>query len=103
MDGYYQPQILILDEPTRGVDVNTKKDIYHFIHNLTEKGLAVIVISSDMEELIGLAHRVIVMREGMIQGELPQAEMNEENIMFLAAGLQGNTSDIANQQAEVML
>ncbi|WP_038150284.1 sugar ABC transporter ATP-binding protein [Vibrio litoralis] len=98
-----QPQILILDEPTRGVDVNTKKDIYHFIHNLTEQGLAVIVISSDMEELIGLAHRVIVMREGTIQGELPQNEMNEENIMFLAAGLQGSTSNITNQQTEVML
>lgn len=82
------PQILILDEPTRGVDVNTKKDIYHFIHNLTEQGLAVIVISSDMEELIGLAHRVLVMRQGEIQGELTQDEINEESIMFLAAGLQ---------------
>lgn len=98
-----QPQILILDEPTRGVDVNTKKDIYHFIHNLTEQGLAVIVISSDMEELIGLAHRVIVMREGTIQGELPQDEMNEENIMFLAAGLQGNAPQVPPKQAEVML
>lgn len=82
------PKILILDEPTRGVDVNTKKDIYHFIRNLTEQGLALIVISSDMEELIGLAHRVLVMRQGSIQGELLQEDINEENIMFLAAGLQ---------------
>lgn len=95
-----QPQILILDEPTRGVDVNTKKDIYHFIHNLTEQGLAVIVISSDMEELIGLAHRVVVMREGRIQGELKQSDINEENIMFLAAGLSGNSSRNKEQPQE---
>ncbi|MGR5117170.1 sugar ABC transporter ATP-binding protein [Vibrio astriarenae] len=81
------PKILILDEPTRGVDVNTKKDIYHFIHSLTLQGLAVIVISSDMEELIGLSSRVIVMREGRQQGELTGDEITEQNIMLLAAGL----------------
>jgi ribose transport system ATP-binding protein len=89
------PQILILDEPTRGVDVNTKKDIYHFIHSLTESGLAVIVISSEMEELIGLAHRVLVMREGVLQGELEDHAITEQQIMFLAAGL---TADSAEQR-----
>ncbi|WP_089138279.1 sugar ABC transporter ATP-binding protein [Vibrio rumoiensis] len=98
-----QPNILILDEPTRGVDVNTKKDIYHFIHNLTEQGLAVIVISSDMEELIGLAHRIIVMRDGTIQGELKQEEITEENIMFLAAGLQARPETAPTQRKEVIL
>ncbi|MDV7105544.1 sugar ABC transporter ATP-binding protein [Vibrio sp. TH_r3] len=97
-----QPEILILDEPTRGVDVNTKKDIYHFIHNLTEQGLAVIVISSDMEEIIGLAHRIVVMREGRKQGELQQDEINEENIMFLAAGLQHNLKTNNNKPQEVV-
>ncbi|QIA65338.1 ATP-binding cassette domain-containing protein [Vibrio astriarenae] len=82
-----QPKILILDEPTRGVDVNTKKDIYHFIHTLTQQGLAVIVISSDMEELIGLSNRVIVMREGQQQGELTGENITEQNIMLSAAGL----------------
>lgn len=97
-----QPKILILDEPTRGVDVNTKKDIYHFIHNLTEQGLAVIVISSDMEELMGLAHRIIVMRDGSIQGELPREDITEEKIMFLAAGLQ-TSPQRATRSEEVTL
>ncbi|MGL6259737.1 sugar ABC transporter ATP-binding protein [Vibrio sp. WXL210] len=82
-----QPRILILDEPTRGVDVNTKKDIYHFIHSLTKQGLAVIVISSEMEELIGLSNRIIVMREGQQQGELQGEDITEQQIMLLAAGL----------------
>ncbi|WP_432460080.1 MULTISPECIES: sugar ABC transporter ATP-binding protein [unclassified Agarivorans] len=97
-----QPQILILDEPTRGVDVNTKKEIYHFVQNLTEQGLAVVVISSDMEELIGLAHRVLVMREGRIQGELKAQQINEQQIMFLAAGLtsQATTTTLQRQESE---
>ncbi|RKF18485.1 sugar ABC transporter ATP-binding protein [Alginatibacterium sediminis] len=82
-----EPKILILDEPTRGIDVNTKKEIYHFIRELTEQGIAVIVISSEMEEVIGLAHRVMVMREGKVQGELCGADINEQQIMYLAAGL----------------
>ncbi|UPW19327.1 sugar ABC transporter ATP-binding protein [Agarivorans sp. TSD2052] len=90
-----QPQILILDEPTRGVDVNTKKEIYHFVQSMTEQGLAVVVISSDMEELIGLAHRVLVMREGRIQGELHDQDINEEQIMFLAAGLQNQAAPLS--------
>ncbi|GAB1622971.1 sugar ABC transporter ATP-binding protein [Agarivorans albus] len=95
-----QPQILILDEPTRGVDVNTKKEIYHFIQSMTEQGLAVVVISSDMEELIGLAHRVLVMREGQIQGELREQEINEQQIMFLAAGLQSQATSVSTPMQE---
>ncbi|GEM77813.1 sugar ABC transporter ATP-binding protein [Vibrio superstes] len=94
------PRILILDEPTRGVDVNTKKDIYHFIQSLTEQGLAVIVISSEMEELIGLANRVIVMREGKQQGELIGEDITEQQIMLLAAGL---THPEATSEAEGMV
>ena len=92
-----EPEILILDEPTRGVDVNTKKDIYHFIQSLTESGLAVIVISSEMEELIGLAHRVLVMREGELQGELEGQAITEQDIMFLAAGV--TPGDTTTKQA----
>jgi len=89
-----QPDILILDEPTRGVDVNTKKEIYHFIHALTKQGKAVIVISSEMEELIGLAHRVLVMREGKIVGQLSGSEIEEQKIMFLAAGIKNKNSEM---------
>ncbi|UGA55486.1 sugar ABC transporter ATP-binding protein [Vibrio sp. VB16] len=95
-----EPKILILDEPTRGVDVNTKKDIYHFIQNLTEQGLAVIVISSEMEELIGLAHRVMVMREGKLQGELEKEAITEQQIMLLAAGLQAEKTETQHIPSE---
>jgi ribose transport system ATP-binding protein len=89
-----QPDILILDEPTRGVDINTKKDIYHFIHKLTEQGKAVIIISSEMEELIGLAHRVLVIREGKIAGQLSGDEIEEQKIMFLAAGVKHKKPEV---------
>jgi ribose transport system ATP-binding protein len=82
-----EPEILILDEPTRGIDVNTKKEIYHFIQSLTDHGLAVIVISSEMEEIIGLANRVVVMRAGSVMGTLEGEDINEEEIMYYAAGL----------------
>ena len=82
-----QPEILILDEPTRGIDINTKKEIYHFIHSLTEQGISVVVISSELEEIIGLAHRVVVMRSGSIMGELTGSEINEHEIMYYASGL----------------
>jgi len=81
------PKILILDEPTRGIDVNTKKEIYHFINEMTRKGMSVIVISSELEELIGLTSRVIVMREGSIVGELSDEDINDQEIMYYAAGL----------------
>jgi ribose transport system ATP-binding protein len=83
------PEILILDEPTRGIDINTKKEIYHFIRSLTDKGVSVIVISSEMEEIIGLSHRVIVMRNGSKSVELTGDEINEEEIMYHATGLKG--------------
>ncbi|MCJ8299778.1 MAG: sugar ABC transporter ATP-binding protein [Pseudomonadales bacterium] len=82
-----EPEILILDEPTRGIDVNTKKEIYHFINAMTKKGMSVIVISSELDELIGLASRVLVMREGKIVGELQGDDINDQEIMYYAAGL----------------
>ncbi|MFT2112345.1 sugar ABC transporter ATP-binding protein [Marinomonas sp. 2405UD68-3] len=81
------PNILILDEPTRGIDVNTKKEIYHFIRTLTEQGVSVIVISSELEEVMGLSNRVMVMRSGEIMGELTGNAINEKEIMYYAAGL----------------
>ena len=77
--------ILILDEPTRGIDVGTKQEIYQLIKELAEQGKAVIVISSEMPELIGVSHRVIVMREGQITGEIKGDEITQEAIMTLAS------------------
>ncbi len=87
-----QPQILILDEPTRGIDVNTRKEIYHFIRSLIDEGMSVIVISSELDEIIGLSNRVIVMRSGAIVGELSGEAINEEEIMYHAAGLRKQTA-----------
>jgi ribose transport system ATP-binding protein len=88
------PEILILDEPTRGIDINTKKEIYHFIRSLTDQGVSVIVISSEMDEIIGLCHRVIVMRNGSKSVELNGDDINEEEIMYYASGLKGESHAI---------
>ncbi|KAA8995377.1 sugar ABC transporter ATP-binding protein [Affinibrenneria salicis] len=76
--------LLILDEPTRGVDVGAKVEIYNVIHQLAQKGYAIIVISSEMIEVISLAHRVYVMSEGSITKELSGDQISEENIMRFA-------------------
>ncbi len=81
------PQILILDEPTRGVDVGAKAEIYRLIANLATQGLTCIVISSEISELLGLCHRIVVMREGHVTGELIGEDMTDVNIMRLAAGV----------------
>jgi len=82
-----EPEIIIIDEPTRGIDVGTKQQIYHIIAALAAEGKSIIVISSEMQEVIGLAHRVVVMREGRITGVLEGAEISEAEIMRYAAGL----------------
>ncbi len=87
------PKIVIIDEPTRGIDIGTKQQIYAFIRQLADAGRAVIVISSEMAELIGLADRVIVMRQGRMAGELARDEINEDAIVRLAMGLDGKEYD----------
>jgi ABC-type sugar transport system, ATPase component len=81
------PEIVIIDEPTRGVDIGTKQQIYRFIAELAEQGRSVVVISSEMQELIGLCHRVVVMRGGQIVGEIEEADLSEDAIVFLATGV----------------
>ncbi|WP_423790762.1 ATP-binding cassette domain-containing protein [Microvirga solisilvae] len=81
------PRIIIIDEPTRGVDIGTKEQIYRFIAGLAENGLSVVVISSEMQELIGLCHRVVVMRNGRVAGEVRQADLSEDSIVYLATGV----------------
>ena len=81
-----EPDILILDEPTRGIDVNTKREIYHLIRRLADEGKAILVISSELEEILGLCDPVLVVREGRIVAELADDRINEEDIMLYAAG-----------------
>jgi ribose transport system ATP-binding protein len=82
-----EPKIIIIDEPTRGIDVGTKQQIYHFIAALAREGRSIIVISSEMPEVIGLCTRVAVMREGRIVGMLEGEDVSEQMIMRYAAGL----------------
>jgi L-arabinose transport system ATP-binding protein len=77
-------KVLILDEPTRGIDVGAKNDIYRIIHEVAERGCCVIVVSSELPEVLGISDRVIVMREGAICGELPRAEASETAVLALA-------------------
>jgi ribose transport system ATP-binding protein len=78
-------KVLILDEPTRGVDVGAKVEIYRVIHDLARKGLGVIVISSELQEVIGLCDRIVVIQSGRSVGELRGDQVSEESIMALAA------------------
>ncbi len=79
-----RPRVLILDEPTRGIDVGAKAEIYRTIAELAEGGLALLVISSELPEVLGLGDRIIVMKEGRIAGELPRGEATEEKVLALA-------------------
>jgi ABC-type sugar transport system ATPase subunit len=80
------PRILIIDEPTKGVDISTKQEIHALLRNLADAGAALLVISSDLPELLYLSDRVLVMREGRIVGELERDAVTEEAVMALAAG-----------------
>lgn len=79
------PKILILDEPTRGIDVGAKAEIHSLLRELSKNGIGIILISSELPEIIGMCDRVLVMREGIIAGELSKDQITEENIMQLAA------------------
>ena len=81
------PKLIILDEPTRGVDVGSKSAIHQYIATLAEHGLAVIVISSEMPEVIGVSHRILTMAEGRLVGEYTGKEMTEENLIAAVSGL----------------
>ena len=78
-------KMLILDEPTRGIDVNAKGEIYDLIRTLADNGVAVVVISSEMEELMGMSDRILILAEGNMTGELNKSEFNQERIMQLAS------------------
>jgi ribose transport system ATP-binding protein len=81
-----EPEIVVIDEPTRGIDIGTKEQIYKFVAGLAEAGKSVIVISSEMPELIGICDRIVVMRAGRIVGEVTGEHMTENEIVVLATG-----------------
>jgi ribose transport system ATP-binding protein len=81
-----EPKLLLLDEPTRGIDVGSKEEIYKLMDQLAARGVAILFASSELEEIIGLSDRVLVMHEGRITGELDRAAITEESVMQLATG-----------------
>ena len=83
---FTDPKVLILDEPTRGVDIGAKKEIYTIINDLAAKGVAIIMVSSELPEVLGMSDRVMVVHEGHIGGFIDREKANQENIMTLATG-----------------
>jgi rhamnose transport system ATP-binding protein len=80
------PKLLILDEPTRGIDVGAKAEVHHMVSDLAEQGLGVILISSDLPEVLAMSDRILVMREGRQMGIFEAKSANQENIMTAAMG-----------------
>jgi len=85
----FSPKVIIFDEPTRGIDVGAKAEIYALIRKLASDGVSVIVISSEMEEVLGISDRIAVMHEGRITGILDRPQFSEEAVMHLATGAAG--------------
>ncbi|MDY4770968.1 MAG: sugar ABC transporter ATP-binding protein [Lachnospiraceae bacterium] len=83
---YTEPKILILDEPTRGVDIGAKKEIYSVINEMAAKGVAIIMVSSELPEVLGMSDRIMVVREGEVRGIIGKEEANQQNVMTLATG-----------------
>ncbi len=84
---YTNCEVLIFDEPTRGIDIGAKQEIYNLMHQLVEQGKVIIMITSEMPELLGMADRIIVMHEGRIKGTLTREEATQEKVMQLSSGL----------------
>jgi ribose transport system ATP-binding protein len=77
-------EILIFDEPTRGIDVGAKSEIYRLLNDLAKEGRSIIMISSELPEILRMSHRIVVMCEGRVTGELTSAEATQEKVMTLA-------------------
>jgi ribose transport system ATP-binding protein len=90
-----KPRVIIFDEPTRGVDVGAKKEIYEMLRALADAGVAILMISSDMEEVIGVSDRVAVMHEGAIAGFLDRRDFSEHNVLRLAVGGEAQHNGVA--------
>ena len=84
-----QPKIIVLDEPTKGIDIGSKAAVHEFMAELASQGLAVIMVSSEIPEILGMSDRVIVMREGRMVAELEKEDLNPETLVRYAAGIKG--------------
>ena len=93
-----RPKVLILDEPTRGIDVGAKAEIYRLVSELAAEGIAVLMISSEMPELLGIADRILVMAGGRVVSELARGEASEERILSLAMAEHLTSSDAERTQ-----
>jgi rhamnose transport system ATP-binding protein len=89
------PSVLIVDEPTRGIDVATKAEVHRLLSDLAGQGVAVLMISSELPEVLGMADRVLVMHEGRLRAELPRDQATEERVMFAATGSAGGVAEAA--------
>ena len=92
-----EPQVILFDEPTRGIDVEAKREFYQIMHELAAKGVAVIMNSSDMMEVIGMSSRVLVMYEGQISGILEKEDLREESIMQLGMGIKKEEKNVESE------
>jgi ribose transport system ATP-binding protein len=90
-----QPRVMFFDEPTRGIDVGAKSEIYALMRDLADQGVAIVMISSDMEEVIGVSDRVAVMHEGTVSGVLERDQLSEYNVLRLAMGQAVQTTEVA--------
>jgi ABC-type sugar transport system ATPase subunit len=86
-----KPEVLIVDEPTRGIDVGAKAEIYALLRNLAAQGMGIILISSELPEVLGMSDRIAVLYEGRMTGIIPKSEASQERIMALAAGFSDST------------
>ena len=82
-----EPDVIIFDEPTKGIDVGAKQEIYMLMNRLVAQGKAILMVSSDMEEILGMSDRIIVLHEGLVSGELQRDAFSQENVLHLASGL----------------
>jgi ABC-type sugar transport system ATPase subunit len=87
-----RPRVLLLDEPTKGVDVGAKYEIHGIVRRVAAEGAACLVVSSDLPEVLALADRILVMREGRLQGEIAAADASEERVMHLATAEEGHAA-----------
>lgn len=80
-------KVIFMDEPTRGVDVGAKSEIYRLMNELTRQGIAIVMVSSEMEELLGMSDRLIILHEGRMMMEMQKNDFSQENVMHYASGL----------------
>ena len=84
-----KPDILLMDEPTRGIDIGAKEEVYKLMESLAKAGMAILFVSSELEEILGMSDRALIMHEGNITGELEREVLTEETVMLLATGSVG--------------